>query len=156
MPGNGHLWMRSGAVTVAAAISGSVLGGLTGYQVTRMDPPRLILRQAGNADASGEGSEADIPLTNGGTTPVEVVGASLSGQGARVGPAAPVVDIPPGATEFIVLDFTTPDGCSASAIDPAVPPVPITVFARPPGGTTRQVPVLITGTPAGLLDACSR
>lgn len=160
--------VRPGFVTAAVATVGLALGGLAGYGfVHHSTQPQIILRQAGDSttgfgflntltDTAGNSSEVAIALRNDSSVSVQIIGATLAGQTAIVGPLAPTVDVQPKDTTTVYVGFPESNGCDEAVSNASFPvhPVEIVVFARTPRGATEQVPVEITGTPEILLDAC--
>jgi hypothetical protein len=160
--------VRPGFVTAAVALGGLALGGLAGYGlVHHSTQPHIILRQAGDSttgfgflntltDTAGNSSEVAIALRNDSSVSVQIIGATLAGQTAIIGPLAPMVDVPPKDTTTVYVGFPESNGCDEAVSNASFPihPVDIVVFARTPRGATQQIPVEITGTSAILLDAC--
>ena len=160
--------IRPGWVTAAVAAVGLALGGMAGYALIRHSTqPQIILRQAGDSNTgfgylntltanSGTSSEVAVSLRNDSAVSVQIIGATLAGRTAIIGPLAPTVDVPPKDTTTVYLGFPGSNGCDEAVSNASFPlhPVDIVVFARIPRGATQQVPVEITGTPAILLDAC--
>ena len=160
--------VRPGFVTAAVAAVGLALGGLAGYGlIHHSTQAQIILRQAGDSttgfgflntltDTAGNSSEVAIALRNDSSVSVQIIGATLAGQSAIVGPLAPTVDVGPKDTTTVYVGFPESNGCDEAVSNASFPihPVDIVVFARTPRGATEQVPVEITGTSAILLDAC--
>jgi hypothetical protein len=156
---------RPGTVTAALAISGLLLGGVTGYSLTHGDSaPRIILRQA-NSDlptqpstlgkiSADAGLQIIVPITNDSSVAVEVFGATLEGQDAAAAEATLQTKLQPGASGYTDVLLPDPNRCGNVAMDSSAP-AQITVYARVPGGSEQPVPVQITGTMGAYLDGCA-
>jgi len=166
--GKASAHVRPGFVTAAVAVVGLALGGLAGYGlIHHSTQPQIILRQAGDSatgfgflntltDTAGNSSEVAVALRNDSSVAVQIIGATLAGQTAIIGPLAPTVSVPPKDTTTVYVGFPESNGCAEAVSNASFPihPVDIVVFARTARGATQQVPVEITGTSAVLLDAC--
>jgi len=160
--------VRPGFVTAAVAAVGLALGGLAGYGVVRHSArPQIILRQAGDSIAtfggqsivtanSADSSEVSVALRNDSSVAVQIIGATLAGRTAIIGPLAPTVNVPPKDTANVYIGFPESNGCDEAVSNASFPihPVEIVVFVRTEHSATQQVTVEITGFPAVLLDAC--
>ena len=166
MVGNLRSVLRPGTLTAALAVSGLLLGGLTGHELAHGDSaPRIILRQAvgepaaaqsalGFISAGSASAQIIVPITNDSSVTVEVFGATLEGQDAPAAQAALQVKLAPGASGFTDVLLPDPNRCGDVAMDSSAP-AQITVYARVPGGDKQPVPVQITGAIGAYLDGCA-